>query len=109
MTARNSKAKMAANRRYDEKAYDRITVRVPKGYREQLKDIVKPDSVNGFIVKAMDKALSGVNDLGIKDLDAYARSAGMTMDQYIKIAVREKMERQDKDFKEDITSEIVVD
>ena len=105
MTAKNSRAKMAANRRYDEKAYDRITVRVPKGYREQLKDIVKPDSVNGFIVKAMDKALSGGNDLGIKDLEAYARSAGVTMDQYIKSAVLEKMERQDKEFTEDVTSE----
>lgn len=100
---KTSKSQMAAVRRYDENAYDRITVRVPKGYREQLKEIVKPDSVNGFIIKAMDKALKGVNDLGIKELSVYAKSAGMTEEEYIKAAVIEKMQRQAADFKEDIT------
>lgn len=42
-------------------------------------------------------------DLGtIKDLEAYARSAGKTSAEYVREAVREKMERQDADFREDV-------
>lgn len=54
-TTRDSQIK--AVQKYDVKTYDRITVRVPKGYREQLKELVKPDSINGFIVKAIEKEL----------------------------------------------------
>lgn len=50
---RTSKSQMAAVRRYDEKAYDRITVRVPKGYREELHSLAYPESVNGFILQAI--------------------------------------------------------
>lgn len=101
---KTSKSQMAAVRRYDEQAYDRITVRVPKGYREQLKEIVKPDSVNGFIVKAMEKALHG-GGVDVPDLEAYAKSAGLSVDEYLKQAVLEKMEKQDKEYTEEVTRE----
>lgn len=44
-----SAAKRAANKRYNDKAYDHITIVVPKG----TKDIIKAtgDSVNGYINK----------------------------------------------------------
>ena len=44
-----SAAKLAANKRYNNKAYDHITIVVPKG----TKDIIKAtgDSVNGYINK----------------------------------------------------------
>lgn len=99
-TTRDSQIK--AVQKYDTKTYDRITVRVPKGYREHLKELVKPDSVNGFITKAIEKALNGSGNPGINDLEAYAKSAGLTPEEYIKVAVKEKMQRQDADFKEPI-------
>jgi hypothetical protein len=97
-----SDSQIKAVQKYDTKTYDRITVRVPKGYREQLKELVKPDSVNGFITKAIEKALNGSGNSGIDELEAYARSAGITPEEYIKAAVVEKMQRQDADFKEPI-------
>ena len=47
--AQTSAAKLAANKRYNNKAYDHITIVVPKG----TKDIIKAtgDSVNGYINK----------------------------------------------------------
>lgn len=50
---KTSKSQMKAVRRYDENNYDRITVRVPKGYREELKEKLHPESINGFILKAI--------------------------------------------------------
>ena len=103
--AKTSKSQMAAVRRYDEKKYDRITVRVPKGYREELAELVKPDSVNGFIVKAIESKLNGGNNINIPDLKMYAKSAGMTTEEYILEAIKEKMQRQDENFKEEIIRE----
>ena len=56
---KNSAARIAANNRYNAKAYDRINIAVPKG----KKDIIKAcadrtgDSINGFITKAIDEKL----------------------------------------------------
>lgn len=38
----------------------------------------------------------------IPDLEAYARSAGQTVDDYIAQAIRERMQRQDAEYTEDI-------
>ena len=103
--AKTSKSQMAAVRRYDEKTYDRITVRVPKGYREELTELAKPDSVNGFIVKSIESKLNGGYNINIPDLGAYAKSAGMTIEEYIVSAIKEKMQRQDDNFQEEITRE----
>lgn len=100
-----SDSQIKAVRVYDEKTYDRITVRVPKGYREQLKELVKPDSVNGFITKAIEQALNGGNALDVPDLAAYARSAKLTEEEYIKAAVLEKMQKQDAEYTEEVTRE----
>lgn len=97
---KTSKSQIAATRRYDDKAYDRITWRVPKGKREEYNDLVKPDTLNGFITKAFNDRLNSVSGIVINDLDAYARSAHMTKDEYIKQAVLEKMKRQDEEFEE---------
>ena len=106
---KNSQARIKANNKYVEKAYDRITVRVPKGYRTELAEQVKPDSVNGFILKAIEekKRGSGTFDFctNIPDLDAYARDIGLTPEEYVKLAVVEKMERQDQKFTESVTRE----
>jgi hypothetical protein len=94
---------------YDTKTYDRITFRVKKGYSEELKELVKPDTLNGFITKAVEQRLRGDFGLNIPDLSAYARSSGMTEEEYIKAAVMEKMQKQDAEYQEDITRERVND
>jgi len=57
---KNSKARIAANNRYNEKAYDRINIAVPKGYKDRIIAITKPrkQTINGFIRELIDKALN---------------------------------------------------
>lgn len=50
-----SKAQKAATAKYEKENYDKILVRFPKGTKEKIK--VKSDSVNGFIVDAVNKEL----------------------------------------------------
>ena len=48
---KNSKARIAANNRYNAKAYDRINIAVPKGKKEEIQNYAKEhgESLNGFI------------------------------------------------------------
>ena len=44
-------ARTKANRKYNEKAYDRISITIPKGRKQELEQYVKEhgeDSINGF-------------------------------------------------------------
>lgn len=45
--------------RYNEKAYDEIKVRVPKGQREEVKAYCESrnESVNGFFLRAMKETM----------------------------------------------------
>ena len=54
-----SKTSAAVKNRYNAKAYDRITVVVPKGQKDIIKAHAesKGESVNGFIQKAIAKAM----------------------------------------------------
>ena len=82
---------------------DRIPFEVPKGTKEQLKEMAGNKSLNAFLYEIVLKYIEKGNDLGIKDLEAYARSAGTSAEEYIKAAVLEKMERQDAEYKETVT------
>lgn len=44
-----SQAKMKANHKYDDKTYDKFTVRVRKTDMEKVREIMGDMSVNGFI------------------------------------------------------------
>ena len=54
-----TKTSSAVKQRYNEKAYDRIAVVVPKGRRTELKTYAerKGESLNGFITKAIDERM----------------------------------------------------
>lgn len=56
---KNSQARIAANNRYNDKAYDRINIVVKKGKKEiiQAHAAAQGESVNGFINKAIDEKL----------------------------------------------------
>lgn len=51
-----SPARIAANERWEAKAYDKILVRLPKGTKERIQ-VVSP-SVNGFIKQAVLQSLT---------------------------------------------------
>ena len=44
-----SAAKLAANKRYNDKAYDHITIAVPKGTKDAIK--ATGNTINGYINK----------------------------------------------------------
>lgn len=58
---KNSKARIAANNRYNAKAYDRINIAVPKGRKEQIQAEAQKngESINGYINRAIDTLMAG--------------------------------------------------
>lgn len=67
MTERkNSEARIKANNRYNEKAYDRINIAVPKGEKDKIKSHAESrgESVNGFIKRAIDETMERDNAEG---------------------------------------------
>ncbi len=56
---KNSNARIAANNRYNEKAYDRINIAVPKGMKNQIKTAAEKsgESVNGYIKGAVNQRM----------------------------------------------------
>ena len=55
-----SKAKIAANNRYNEKAYDRINIAVPKGSKDKIKAHAESlsMSLNAYINKLIDEDMN---------------------------------------------------
>ena len=53
---KNSKARIKANNRYNEKAYDRINIAVPKGKKVIIaeKATASGESINAFVNRAID-------------------------------------------------------
>lgn len=56
---KNSEARIRANNKYNEKAYDRINVAVPKGHKAEIEDHAKSkgESVNAFVNRAIDETM----------------------------------------------------
>ena len=56
---KNSKARIAANNRYNAKVYDRINIAVPKGKKEIIQSHARNygESINGFVNRAIDEAI----------------------------------------------------
>ena len=64
-----SKARIDANRRYNEKAYDRIELKVPKGRKAELQEHAKThgESLNGFVNRAIDVVVDMDNEAEDKE------------------------------------------
>jgi predicted HicB family RNase H-like nuclease len=56
---KNSAARIRANNKYNEKAYDRINIAVPKGEKEHIKAHADAggESVNAFINRAITETM----------------------------------------------------
>jgi uncharacterized protein (DUF1778 family) len=52
---KNSEARIRANNKYNDKAYDRINIAVPKGHKDTIKAHAdsRGESVNGFVNRAI--------------------------------------------------------
>ena len=57
---KNSQARIAANNRYNAKAYDRINIAVPKGKKELIQNYAQEhgESINAFINRLIDTELN---------------------------------------------------
>lgn len=56
---KNSEARIRANNKYNEKAYDRINIAVQKGRKAEIEAHAqsKGESVNGFVNRAIDETM----------------------------------------------------
>ena len=56
---KNSEARIKANNRYNEKAYDRFNIAVPKGKKAIIaeKAAQNGESINAFVNRAIDREL----------------------------------------------------
>ena len=56
---KNSEARIKANNRYNEKAYDRINIAVPKGKKSIIaeKTVASGEGINAFVNRAIDMLL----------------------------------------------------
>lgn len=59
-----TKAATKAKNKYNEKAYDRINLALPKGKKDQIKEHAESrnESVNGFIIRAIDETMEKEKD-----------------------------------------------
>lgn len=60
---KNSPARIRANNKYNAKAYDRISLAIPKGQRGVIKAHAdaRGESVNGFITRAINETMERDN------------------------------------------------
>ena len=60
---KNSEARIRANNKYNDKAYDRINVAVPKGQKDTIKAHAegRGESVNGFVNRAISETMERDN------------------------------------------------
>ena len=109
------KTSVKAVNKYIKKTYDRINFVMPQGRKAEIMDCAQragvsaSEWINDAIVAKLrgnGSVASNYDDIvGIPDLEAYARSAGVSVRDYIIDAVRARMEQQDADFVEDVTRE----
>lgn len=74
---KNSKARIEANNRYNDKVYDRINIAVPKGHKAILQEIAGKYglSVNGYLNKLIDAAIEQEQNAAQALGDGYGFSA----------------------------------
>ena len=93
---KNSAARIAANNRYNEKAYDRINVAVPKGMKKQIEEHIKntgDKSVNMFVKRAIIETM----ERDIADLEEPASVSQAEYWQSVKrIIDRNRAEREER-------------
>ncbi len=75
---KNSKARIAANNRYNAKAYDRINIAVLKGKKDSIKKHAEQngESLNGFVNRAIDETIERDSSAVKGDIMEYVEDTG---------------------------------
>ena len=97
---KNSEARIRANNKYNNKAYDRINIAVPKGQKDIIKAHAEArgESVNGFVNRAIEEAMGhpeivsapSAGPLSQETMDAAQKAAqftGESVSQFLDRAV----------------------
>ena len=101
---KNSEARIRANNKYNEKAYDRINIAVPKGKKAEIQALAESrgQSVNVFVNEAIDAAVSGaavqaggalLTAKALTEARSAAESAGETVEAFIERAIETQAAR----------------
>lgn len=102
---KNSEARIRANNKYNDKAYDRINIAVPKGKKDVIKAHAEArgESVNAFVSEAIDAALTGftaqtradapLTPKALTTAQIAAEAAGEAVEAFIERAVTTQAER----------------
>ena len=102
---KNSEARIRANNKYNEKAYDRINIAVPKGKKAEIQALAESrgQSVNAFVNEAIDAAVSGctaqtggdtpLTARALTEARSAAESAGETVEVFIERAIETQAAR----------------
>lgn len=102
---KNSEARIRANNKYNEKAYDRINIAVPKGKKAEIQALAESrgQSVNAFVNEAIDAAVSGsvaqagrdtmLTPKAITAALTASEAAGETVEAFIARAIETQAER----------------
>ena len=105
------KARNIRQNNWQKENTDRINFTMPKGRKEEIRKCADAEGVSAseWINQAIIEKMAGcgsemefINVSSIKDLGAYAKSAGVTMKEYVFRAIAEAMSRQDAEVVEDM-------
>ena len=71
MEEKKQNASTRAKRKYNEKNYDRLTMNIKKGKKEELKSIAEQQgqSLNAFVLSAIDEKIERLDQSQKVDLD----------------------------------------
>ena len=107
---KSGKTSVVAKERYNSKTYQQVNFRTKISEfptKKDIEDSADRDgmSLNAWLISAVVDKINGGCSVKIPDLEIYAKSAGISPEEYIKQAVLEKMERQDNSFTESVERE----
>ena len=103
-----SQAQVKAQSKWENKVYDKVLVRLRKD-TEPTRDTITAAataaglSLNAYILEAVKDKMNGGKAPPVEivpDLDIYARQVGQSPEEYTAQAIRERMQRQDKQAEE---------
>lgn len=103
-----SRAHIQATTRWESKAYDKVTLRLRKDTEPTRETITEAAtaagmSLNAYVLEAVKEKMNGGKappDEIVPDLGIYARQVGQSPEEYTAQAIRERMQRQDKEAAE---------
>lgn len=107
MEEKKQNASTRAKRKYNEKAYDRLTMNIKKGRKDEIKTIAEQQgqSLNAFVLSAIDEKIErlesevinmsitvNLTDDELHLIESYAKIHGISIEQALKSSTLETIE-----------------